>query len=654
MQGEKTYWATRPAEDVKKFINTRLEEQRTFTLTYGRASLWQRSHNEYYRAVNHKGRMFRTGPQNEYLNTYVNHFRNILQHLLVSTTGERPNLRPIALNTDHKSAAQTIVANGVLDYFDRTKGIGEAIVNAMENLLIYGEGAIGVYWDAQMGKPYTADKTGRMVYEGDLDLKVYTPMQILYDMTQTDQDAREWVIATDYVSKWNLAAKYPQFADDIIDAAIGPEEHRYVTFQNHQLEGGDIVPLRRFFHRKSPALPQGRYIEIAGDNTVLMDNPLPYKEIPVYIRAASYVKGTTMPHTVAFDMLPIQEWVNKLYSVILTNQSTFGVQNILNRRGSGVTVSQLSGGLNLINYDGDQPPTALNLLQTNPEIFTTINMLVKDMETISGVNSVVRGNPESSLKSGTALALVASQAVHFNSGFQKAYATLFEDVSTAVLNLLKTFATTNRIALISGKSNRNYLKEFNADDLDTIDRVVVELGNPMMRTAAGRMQFADAIMAKGMIKVPEEYFNLIATGRYEPMLEGEQAEVLLIRRENEDLMDGMMVNAIKTDPHALHIKEHMAVLASPEARMVPQLVMKVLAHIDQHLALLRLVDPGLNMINGQPMLPPPLPMPPIPGMNGPVNAPPPNVSMISGARKPETPSPANNPVTGKPAEAGPR
>ena len=52
------------------------------------------------------------------------------------------------------------------------------------------------------------------------------------------------------------------------------------------------------------------------------------------------------------------------------------------------------------------------------------------METLSGVNSVARGNPEASLQSGTALAMVQSQALQFMSGLQQSYIQLIEDVGT--------------------------------------------------------------------------------------------------------------------------------------------------------------------------------------------------------------------------------
>src|SRR5690606_13663300 len=107
-----------------------------------------------------------------------------------------------------------------------------------------------------------------------------------------------------------------------------------------------------------------------------------------------------------------------------------------------------------------------NLTQTPPEIFNFMTQIERLMETISGVNSVARGNPEASLKSGAALALVQSMAIQFSQNLQRAYAQLIEDLGTSTINILKDFAAVPRVAAIAGKSNRPMMREFVGDDLN--------------------------------------------------------------------------------------------------------------------------------------------------------------------------------------------
>ena len=76
-------------------------------------------------------------------------------------------------------------------------------------------------------------------------------------------------------------------------------------------------------------------------------------------------------------------------------------------------------------------------------------MLIQSMETISGISSVTRGNPEASLKSGTALALIQSMSLQFISGLQQNYVKLIEDVGTNLINILKDYAKTPKTIAIS-------------------------------------------------------------------------------------------------------------------------------------------------------------------------------------------------------------
>jgi hypothetical protein len=231
-------------------------------------------------------------------------------------------------------------------------------------------------------------------------------------------------------------------------------------------------------------------------------------------------------------------------------------------------------------------------------------MLEKEAETISGVNSVSRGNPEQSLKSGTALALVQSMSLQYMSGFQQSYVRMLEDVGTGLINMLKSYASVPRVASVAGIKNYSYMKEFTGDDLDSINRIIVDVGNPLSRSTAGRVQMAEQMMQMGIITNPQQYLLLIDTGSLDTMVEGAQSELLTIRKENEYLLVNRPVTAVITDDHAMHIKEHKTVLADPDLRMDPDLVARCTIHMQEHIDLLRNVDPDLlTIIGSQPLAP---------------------------------------------------
>jgi hypothetical protein len=314
---------------------------------------------------------------------------------------------------------------------------------------------------------------------------------------------------------------------------------------------------------------------------------------------------TSFGYTTAFDLLALQDITDALHSTIVTNQSTFGVQNITAPQGHNLTVSQLGGGLNFIEYDpAAGKPEPLNLTFTPPEIFNYLGSVEKTMETLSGVNSVARGNPEANLRSGNSLALVQSMAIQFNNGLQQSYAQLIEDVGTAIIKTLKDFASVERTAMLVGNNNRTYLKAFKGQDLKDIDRVVVDMGNPLAKTTAGKLEMANYLMQMGLIKSPDQYMTVMKTGNLDVMLEGPMRELTYIKQENEWLADGKEAPVLITDNHLQHIMEHKSVLSTIEARMNPEVMRAVRIHIEEHVNAMKNGDPDvLAMIGVQPLQP---------------------------------------------------
>jgi hypothetical protein len=461
------------------------------------------------------------GEQGELVNLAINHFRNLAQHMLVMVTATRPSFQARSVNTDRKSQVQTKLANGLLDYYMREKRLERHLKRAVEYAITMGSGFIKMEWNSTRGEIYDYiepieddivdfDDDGNPIgmngeiiesipiYEGDVEFSNLSPFDVVFDSTKETSDQHDWVLCRSFINKFDLAAKYPELAEDIIELPTKDEQYYTKRLTVSPYEKTDDVVVYEFYHRRTESMPNGRYLMFLEEDVILEDTPMPYRRLPVYRIAPADILGTPYGYTPMFDLLPIQDAVNSLYSTVMTNQSTFGVQNILNPRGNDVKVNQLEGGLNFIEYNHQiGAPEPLQLTNTPGEIFNFLQMLEKAMETISGVNSVARGNPESSLRSGNALALVQSQALQFMSGLQQSYIQLIEDVGTGLIQLLQDFASTPRVAAIVGLSNRTELKEFKSSDIDKISRVVVDVGNALMQCLE---EGTEVMMADGSFK----------------------------------------------------------------------------------------------------------------------------------------------------------
>lgn len=609
MSNDTLYFAARPADETVEVLMAKSNNWfRSLDVSGYMDKLrnsWTSYHGAFYQDSGESHQISFGGEQGELTQIGVNHYRNIAQHILNMITSTRPTMQARAINTDQKSAAQTVLANGLLDYYMRDHRLEDFIKTATEYAIVFGSGYIKVDWNATSGEVYDFNEDlGTEIREGDLEFTNLSPFDVLFDTTREDRK-HDWVITRHFKNRYDVAAKYPELKDKILSLPTKSELLEYTGFQ-YSYDETDLIPIYEFYHKRTESMPDGRYVIYLNHDCVLMDSPMPYRNLPVYCIAPSYYLGTAYAYTPMFDLLGLQDAVNSLYSTILSNQTAFGVQNIVVPKSADVSIAQLSGGLNVIEAnerDGQIRP--LNLTNTPKEIFDFLQMMEKTMETISGVNAVSRGNPDPNLRSGNALALVQSMTLQFLSGLQQSYVMLIEELGTGIINILKDHATVPRIATIVGKNKRTYLKEFTGDELDAVNRVVVEVGNPLARTTAGRVEMAEQMLQMGLLTTPQQYIAVIETGNLDNMTEDAFVQLNLVRGENERMTEGQPVVAIFTDDHLLHIKEHSSVLADPDLRLDPTLVQRVTQHIQEHIDLLRNTDPDILTILGQQPLSPP-------------------------------------------------
>lgn len=607
--------------------------------------MWRAYHGAYNNYVSYGHEIAFTGEQGELVHFPVNHFRNIAQHIYVMITANRPVMEARAINTDYKSEAQTYLANGILEYYMREKHLENALNRATEQAIVMGQGYVKLEWNATEGDVYDVDdETGEFNYEGELVFSTPSALDIIVDGTK-ETWSNEWIICRTFQNRFNLMAKYPELADKIRQMPPKSESsiYRLAVFSN---DDTDDVCVYEFFHKKTEAMPNGRYCLFVSSDIILMDMALPYRVIPIFRIAPGEIMGTPYGYTPMFDIFPIQECINSVYSAIMTNNNAFMVQNLWVPRGADLAINTLDGAMNII--EGNIKPEPLQMTATAPETYKFLDMLIQAAETISGVNSVTRGNPEASLKSGTALALVQSMSLQFISGLQQSYVKLVEDVGTAIIQILKDYSNTPKLISIVGKNNKPLLKEFTGDMISDVNRVIVDIGNPLSRTVAGRVQMAEQLLQMKLLTTPQQYFQVINTGRLDATFEGEMNELFLIKSENEALLDGKDVVALAVDQHSEHIKEHRAVLNNPQLRTIgdPTIQQKALAHIQQHIDLLRNTDPGLLQLIGEQPLPP-APPPPGAAPAGPPGAPPgqPPANSIPGSPNPQILQPMQGQVS---------
>lgn len=565
---------------------------------------------------------------------HINHYANLVRHVHVDVTSQRPAWEPRAANTDMESQADTQLATGLLDFCMREKHIESILNSAVEKALFLREGWVSCGWNVSGGEIHdTNPDDGRPIMEGDIEIDAHTLPDVTRDVRRRDMN-HQWFIVRRWKNKWDLCAKYPDLADKIAALTIKErDQYQYEIINDEKVTALDIkselIPEYTLYHEKTPAIPQGRLVTILSDEILLFDGPLPYKKMYIFPATPSPKIESGFGHSYLFDLLPIQDAFNATVSAILTNQAANAVQNFQAPKGAAPKVTAVKDGLNVWEYDPKAGKLeSMDLLKTAPEVFNFAEFLKSQKELIAGVSQIARGNAPATM-SGTAMALLAQQAMEFSNTVQLSRTLLLENVGTAIIELYQTFAVVPRVMMIVGKSKRPMMRYFKGSDLRGISRVIVDTANPLTKTSAGRVEIANQLLATpNMIKTPQQYLSVLTTGNLEPIYEHELSENNLIRSENEWLMEGKTPEVLITDDDALHVLEHACIANSPEARENPKVLEALFSHQMKHIQNAKSKDPALATMLKQPsFFQPPMPaMAPMPqGPGLPPAGPPPRI-----------------------------
>jgi hypothetical protein len=497
-----------------------------------------------------------------------------------------------------------------------------------------------------------------VIRTGTIEAETYDPTNLILDPEAQTHRVR-WLITRKYTNRWDVATRYakndPALFKKITEMTRPKDEKLRLDVNIVTKDGAscsDEIPVFTFWHQKTHACPNGKRVVFLNAQTILHVSDLgDLPDIPVRRIAPANIRGTPFGYSEAWDLIAPQRACDILTSISLTNMKTFGVGSLVAPKGSGIKATDVTEGLKLLEFNqtgNDSKPSVLAMPQTPQTVWQGHESWVKQMGTLIGVNGVTRGDPEKSLESGSALALVVAQSVQFVSDF-----------SEEVLNFQRKRATdTIRLVIINLKSEAEFavlgdsvspMEKFSGQGIKNVLRVDIKAVNPMAKTIQGRFQLGTFLAERYPQTVtPQQVMHMIENGTLDPITEDSNAEERNLMRENELLAKGIgpppkvpkmdpltgkpmldpmtlqpmterkaepgkqYVRALLTDNPMKHAQKHVALLSSPAARQNPKVYTAVLDHLEEHeeqYAFITSQRPGLLQMMNIPPMQAALPMP---------------------------------------------
>jgi len=594
-----TYWAAEPDPDV--LIESLEDKREQFwrfleesAIVDGVYKLWRFYQGLFYDWEG--GKIVMGGEDLDISQLGVNEFRARLQ-ILLSYTQKEIDWDPQGADTSQATLDEAKRAAGLLDWvMDEPKySMARALRRQKEHALIYRVGYVAAYWDETKGDEIGGDENTLDIYHsGDLCIENPTLADVVFDPTHARPEERKWALWRSRRLIWDVAETYFSKRDEIL-ASAGRSSDEIYRF--HGIERGlvqsdyddDLVDKWYFVHLPTPALPAGRFTCFVGD-TVLKDGGIPlgpggsplYKSLPIHTLFHSEMLGTSViGHSPAVDLAPLQEALNILISTALTNARKFGQTMLWSKAAPNWKALEPGAGILL-----GEEVKVLDFLKSSPEIQHQIDNILARMDSVSNISAVSRGIQDKET-SGVHAALLDMKTVQANGLFDQAALDAASSVGQSVLDIFSEKIEEGLEVPIVGAGDIVRYSKMSRAGLKKVSRVIVKPGNPALRTPSGRFQVAKMMAELGLITNEKELLSVFNGSPAQRVLDPIENQTKLAHEENETIKEGGQVVVSITDDHLSHMKIHVSdLVGSVEARMDDSLVMRVMPHVLQHMAML--------------------------------------------------------------------
>lgn len=620
-----TYWATLQGEDFVTAAKERFKRFEDDLASSGDLDRMKVAVTEYFGEDEDGNTTYRTekaGSSDQLRTLKTGHYASIVQNKLTIAKADTPAFIPVARNTDEKSQAQTLLAKALIHYEMDEGGDEKAVELATEIAEVMMWSWLVACWEDDAGPvverlPEIDGATGQVTetvrHEGKPTTKVFLPVDAAFEFNSRAQRLN-WLLTREWDNKHDVAAQAAAMGLDGQEIAQIQDDTKTDRSWLREMarHDSDEIPVYEFRHEKTPAVPEGRLVRFLSNGMVLKDGPLPYEDMAVCKVATSERFGTPRGYARSHDSLGLQKAVDVLYSIGYSSARALAGTWIWAPEGSNLTAQKLTESVTIIRGGHAQAkPEALVFHKGESGLAEQREGYVRDMANLQGMDDLSMGREERQL-SGAAMALLDTRTQRAVSKLASAIVDSKKWLANQKIRLYRDFAAYSRkLPLIIGKTKQPMMRAFARDDLDSIDRVMVQTASPLMKQPAGRLEVANMLLQHGLIDA-RTYIAILETGQYEPATEAPMAKLMWARSTAERLAQGEPITPLISDDPTLCIPEWLSVLSTQEARNNPVIAENVLGAVQTMLDLWTSADPRLLAV----LQIPPAPVPMMPGMPG--------------------------------------
>jgi hypothetical protein len=248
---------------------------------------------------------------------------------------------------------------------------------------------------------------------------------------------------------------------------------------------------------------------------------------------------------------------------------------------------------------GSTPPEILSTNELPDSFENEEERLLSEFSQISGVSDFgISSEIITSGISGVALELLLEQESDRLLGTSDQIKYALVEIGKNILRLYKQFASQKRLSKIEDENGKIEMFYWNKSDISS-DDVVIDTTNELGETLSQRRNMVFELLKAGLLQdengklsasAKQKTLEMLGFGTWQNSNDLSSMHIKKAGKENIDFISGKEPKVLSIDEHNLHIESHTAFVLSNDFDDKPEILSKILCHIDEHKKLAKEIE----------------------------------------------------------------
>lgn len=517
-----------------------------------------------------------------------------------------PVMSVVPSTTDEEDRKAAKVGDKVLKSFWTTGKMRKKIRQLAGWIYACGNGFLDDRWNPKLG-PVTMDEEGNIVYEGDAEVGVWSPFEVLFPAVpfgETDLHQMPWMIKM----KWKTLEQIQ---------AMHPEKGEWVSAEDMPGPQLDMVNAMSWFTGQAPTevdgamqlnvyiqpnkeFPRGKFID-AANGVILEQGDWPYNHYRIEQFKDIDIPGQFWGKSKLEDAISLQRTWNRTISSIDEYNRTMAKGKYLSPRNSNMEVMPDDTHGEVIEYTPvlGHKPEQMQPKSLPQTMLWALEITKASLQDLFSQHEATRGTNKSDIRSEDMLAFLREQDAHGLIPSHSVFEESLEAVMSRVLKRIQVGYKQERTMKIVGTEGEHDVFLFKGADLKNNTDVHVKRDSSIPES---RLAVEQRILRKFEVglygppqdpKTRQKVLQMIDDATYKDIFDEMRIDITYANWEQrvwveQPTVDTYMVN--EYDGHAIHLEEHSKFLKGLEIQKLrlenPQLFLaiqrKAMEHMAQH------------------------------------------------------------------------